>query len=284
VSDTTVAADEPALRHLDEAVAGRAGGVASLDDRAKRILFWETMLILGISLGRSAIYSALSLIEKLTRPGQPLGEQSTTINSSVVPDRPWLDVLNLVANQLLPLVPALLALFLIKNLFPPSPAPFRLLGLDRTRVWRDTGLAFALAAAIGIPGLAFYVAAKYLGINTTIVAANLTEHWWTIPVLVLSAFRAGFVEEIIMNGYLGTRWTQLGWGPWRWILTSAAIRGGYHLYQGFGGAIGNFVMGVAFGWLYAKTKRLWPLVIAHTLLDVVSFVGYTLLHDVLSWL
>ncbi|MDR0435416.1 MAG: CPBP family intramembrane metalloprotease [Propionibacteriaceae bacterium] len=254
-----------------------------LDASTKRILLLETALILGISLGRSAIYSLLSLIEKLTRP-ESLGSQTTTINNSVVPDRPWLDVMYLVTDYLIPLVPALLALFLIKNLFPPSDAPYRLMGLDATRPGRDVAQAFAIAAAIGIPGLAFYVFAKAIGINTTIAAANLTDHWGRIPLLVLSAFRAGFTEEVIMVGYLGTRWAQLNWGPWRWILTSAAIRGGYHLYQGFGGAIGNFVMGVAFGWFYVKTGRLWPLILAHLLLDVVSFVGYALLHNVLSWL
>ncbi|MDR2620749.1 MAG: hypothetical protein LBC29_06520, partial [Propionibacteriaceae bacterium] len=104
-----------------------------VDARMKRILIWETLLILGISLGRSAIYSLLSLLEKLTRPDQPLGQQTTSINTSVVPDRPWLDVLYLIADYLLPLVPALLALFLIKNLFPPSAAPYKLLGLDCSR-------------------------------------------------------------------------------------------------------------------------------------------------------
>jgi hypothetical protein len=29
---------------------------------------------------------------------------------------------------------------------------------------------------------------------------------------------------------------------------------------------------------------LWPLVIAHTILDVVAFVGYTMLRGKVSWL
>mgnify|MGYP003488981035 FL=1 len=39
---------------------------------------------------------------------------------------------------------------------------------------------------------------------------------------------------------------------------------------------GNFVMGVVFGWCYQRWGRVMPLVIAHTLLDVVAFVGYPL--------
>ncbi|EPB5741857.1 MULTISPECIES: CPBP family intramembrane glutamic endopeptidase [Pseudomonas] len=48
--------------------------------------------------------------------------------------------------------------------------------------------------------------------------------------------------------------------------------------------VGNIVMGVVFGIVYARTRRVMPLVIAHTLLDVVAFVGYTLLRGHLSWL
>ena len=43
-------------------------------------------------------------------------------------------------------------------------------------------------------------------------------------------------------------------------------------------------MGVIFGWFYTRTKRVMPLVVAHTILDVVAFVGYALLKDHLSWL
>ena len=51
----------------------------------------ETWLVLGVSLGASAIWSLLRIVEKVTRP-QPLGSQTTAMNSSVTPDRPWLDL------------------------------------------------------------------------------------------------------------------------------------------------------------------------------------------------
>ena len=57
-------------------------------------------------------------------------------------------------------------------------------------------------------------------------------------------------------------------------LGAALLRGSYHLYQGFGAFIGNFAMGIAFGWLYTRFGRLLPLVIAHFLLDAAIFVGY----------
>jgi membrane protease YdiL (CAAX protease family) len=249
----------------------------------RRGLLIETLIVLGLTLGASAISSILRIIERMTRP-EPLGSQTSTINSSVTPDRPWLDFLYALVNQTLPFVEVALVLYLLFQVVRPGEHPTRLMGLDRTRPWRDLGWGFAIAAGIGIPGLAFYVFSKSIGINTTVVAANMTENWWTIPVYIWAAFRAGVIEEAIMVGYLTTRWEQIGWGSWRIIVTSSLIRGSYHLYQGFGGFIGNAIMGAAFGWLYIRTRRLWVLIAAHTLLDVVSFVGYALLHNYVTWL
>ena len=63
-------------------------------------------------------------------------------------------------------------------------------------------------------------------------------------------------------------------GRWSIILVSAGLRGCYHLYQGFGSFLGNIAMGVLFGWLYTRYGRLLPLVVAHFLIDAVTFVGY----------
>ena len=68
------------------------------------------------------------------------------------------------------------------------------------------------------------------------------------------------------------------------MLASALLRGSYHLYQGFGAFVGNAVMGVVFALFFLRYKRVLPLVIAHTLLDVVAFVGYTLLRDRVGFL
>ena len=68
------------------------------------------------------------------------------------------------------------------------------------------------------------------------------------------------------------------------LVGSALIRGAYHLYQGFGGFVGNVVMGLLFGWLYLRTRRVMPLVVVHSLLDIVAFVGYALLKPHIPWL
>jgi membrane protease YdiL (CAAX protease family) len=66
------------------------------------------------------------------------------------------------------------------------------------------------------------------------------------------------------------------WKPWQVLVSIAALRGLYHLYQGPAMALGNMVMGLVFGWVYLRWRRVMPLVIAHTLLDTFAFVGYPL--------
>jgi len=246
----------------------------------RRMLFTETVLVLGVSLGASGIWSLLSLVDKLTRQ-VALNKQTTAMNSSVTPDRPWLDLTYQLVGIVLALVPVALALFLLQR--DRSDARHRV-GFDLRQPGRDVLRGLALAAAVGIPGLGLYATAKALGLNTTVAAANLASQWWTVPVLVLAAAQNAVLEEVVMVGYLFSRWGSVGWGTWRIIVTSALIRGSYHLYQGFGGFVGNVVMGVIFGWVYTRTKRVGPLVVAHTVLDVVAFVGYSLLKDHLAFL
>ena len=246
----------------------------------RRILRNEVLLVLGVSLGVSAVYSALSIVDKLTR-AQALADQAATLNASRFPDRPWLDLAYQLLGILFALVPAALAVHLLGRTGPPA---LRILGLDTRRPMSDLGRGAALAALIGIPGLALYLAAHAAGINATVVPAALGNHWWAIPVLLLAALQNALLEEVVVVGYLLRRLEQMGVSARFAIGISAVLRGSYHLYQGFGGFLGNLVMGVVFGLAYRRWGRLGPLIVAHTLLDVVAFVGYTVLAGKVSWL
>jgi membrane protease YdiL (CAAX protease family) len=158
------------------------------------------------------------------------------------------------------------------------------MGLDAHQPGRDLAKGAMLAAVIGGSGLALYLAAYKLGLALNVVPENLPDVWWRIPVLILQAARDGILEEILVIGYLLRRLDQLGLSPARAIAISAVVRGSYHLYQGFGGFIGNAVMGVIFALLYLRWKRVTPLIIAHALIDTGAFVGYAALHGHVSWL
>ncbi|WP_244857582.1 CPBP family intramembrane glutamic endopeptidase [Agromyces archimandritae] len=234
-------------------------------------LWAEIVIVLGLSLGASAVYSIVSLVAKLTA-GPPLGQQSTALNASRS-EREWLDA----TYQFLDVFFALFAVALVLYLlWEPGRSAFRRIGLDLRHPLRDLGAGLALVAAIGIPGLALYAAGRALGITVAVSASPADWYWWTVPMLVLSALRAALTEEVIVVGYLFTRLRELGWNRWTIILAGAVFRGSYHLYQGFGPFLGNVAMGVVFGWCYARWGRTMPLVVAHWVLDIVSFVGYPL--------
>lgn len=240
----------------------------------------EVVIVLGISLGQSAIYSVLRIIERLTR-NVPLAQQTSTLNASVTPDRPWLDLTYQLVGIAFALMPVLLALYLLNLTDPPAG---RTIGFDLQRPGFDLGFGALIALAIGIPGLGLYALARIIGINTDVHASGLGDHWWTLPVLILSALENAVLEEVVMIGYLFTRLRQVGWNVMAIIALSAIIRGSYHLYQGVGGFIGNMIMGVIFGLIYLRWKRVGPLVVAHSLLDIAAFVGYALIAPRVDWL
>ena len=105
-----------------------------------------------------------------------------------------------------------------------------------------------------------------------------------MSVLLLSAVQNALVEEVIVVGYLMNRLREMSWHMPMVVAASALIRGCYHLYQGFGGFIGNAVMGTVFALFFIRFKRVGPLIVAHTILDSVAFIGYAFLHGRLALL
>ena len=156
--------------------------------------------------------------------------------------------------------------------------------MDARQPGRDLARGAALAALIGGSGLGLYLIAYHIGVELNVVAESLPDIWWRFPVLLLSAAQNATLEEVIVLGYLLSRLDRLGVRPSRAIALSAVIRGSYHLYQGVGGFFGNAVMGAIFGVLYRRWGRVTPLLIAHFLIDAVTFVGYALLAGHVSWL
>ena len=229
----------------------------------------EIAIVLGLSLGASAIYSVVAIVNRLTQT-TALSQQTATLNNSLS-DRPTFDLIYQLLAIFFDLMPVALVLFLLWSTNRPHLQRF---GIDRARPRFDALGGVAILLIIGLPGLGVYLGGRALGISVNVVPTALDTWWWTIPVLLLSALRAGVTEEFIVVGYLFARLSDLRWGRWQIIITSALIRGTYHLYQGFGGFVGNVAMGIFFGWLYTRYGRLIPLVVAHFLLDAVIFIGY----------
>ncbi|MFD4572392.1 CPBP family intramembrane glutamic endopeptidase [Streptomyces sp. NPDC058417] len=259
--------------------AGQVAESIPQERSSRRIFRDETLLVLGLSLGASGVSALISFAGSVTRPGG-LKDQAATLNASAAPGRPWLDL----AWQLFGITTSLIPVLLVAHFLIREGHSLRTLGFDRTRPWSDLGRGAAIAAVIGSTGIAFYLAARGLGFNLTVVPEALPDVWWKYPVLILSAAQNAVLEEVIVVGYLLRRLDQLGWSPTAALVGSSVLRGSYHLYQGIGGFVGNMVMGVVFVWLYRRWGRVGPLVVAHTLLDIGAFVGYALLAGKVDWL
>jgi membrane protease YdiL (CAAX protease family) len=242
----------------------------------RRALRVELAIVLSVTFGLSAVTALLQLADSVLRN---LSAQRIPLN----PRRSYFDLIDLGLNatdvaQLIAW--GGLGLYL---LWRSGLSPARI-GLARLQ-WRpDLAGGVGLGALIGLPGLGLYLAARALRINASVIPSGLSDTWWRVPMLVLVAFADGWAEEIIVVGYLLTRLDQLGVGARAALVCSSLLRGTYHLYQGFGAGLGNVAMGLVFGYAWQRTGRLWPLVIAHGLIDTVTFVGYALLAGHLRWL
>ncbi|WP_349827177.1 CPBP family intramembrane glutamic endopeptidase [Brevibacterium litoralis] len=237
------------------------------------------MLVAALSLGQSAVYAAVNLLEISTRA--PIAQAQANLNTSQSA-RPWFDLLYQLLGLGFSLVPVVLALYLMSRdqIWPAlgvevgdtRPVALRT-GLDLYRPWSDTGRGLLLFLVIGIGTLGVYWAGRGLGITAEIVTNNLSAHWWTVPVLLLAAAKNGILEEVLLLAFGADRLEKLRWNPWTIILVLALFRGAYHLYQGIGPFVGNVLMGLLFGFLYLRWRRTMPFVVAHTVIDAVGFLG-----------
>ncbi|GAV98392.1 hypothetical protein CS176_2622 [Corynebacterium glutamicum] len=228
----------------------------------------EILIVLAITFGMSGLRSFLRLIDDLLAP-VALNDQQVALNASMA-NSAWLDLA--------------LQLCSAGVLFSWGALAIYLLG-ERFR-WikpKDWAWGAGLAALIGIPGLIFYASAVHLGLSKQVVPTTL-ETWWEIPVLLIWSATNAFGEEIVVVMWFFTRLRQLKWSVPAVIVASSVLRGSYHLYQGLSAGFGNIIMGAVFAYFYHRTGKVWPLVIAHFLIDAVAFVGYSAIGGNLSWL
>lgn len=242
----------------------------------RRTIRLEIAVVLAVTFGLSAYTALLRLTEAVV-----LGLSGRTV--ALNPRRSPIDLVDLglnLASVIQLLAWGALGLYLLwRSGIRPADV-----GLGRIRATPDVLGGLGLAALIGLPGLGLYVVGRMLGIGVAVEPAELNDTWWRIPVLLAMAFANGWAEEIIVVGFLMTRLRQLAYRPVVVLVAASVLRGLYHLYQGFGAGLGNVVMGLVFGYVWQRTGRLWPLIVAHGVIDAVAFVGYALAAGHLGWL
>jgi uncharacterized protein len=149
--------------------------------------------------------------------------------------------------------------------------------LSRPDSWRQTiGIALAAAVAIIVWFQVGGLVLKWLGFPSVatddiIKLATANPASLALWIVAVAWVAAGFGEEVLYRGFLLDRLQRLpGIAGRLWLAVGiqALAFGLPHAYQGASGMILTTVVGLFFGWLRTKTAwNLWPLIIAHALVD-----------------
>jgi membrane protease YdiL (CAAX protease family) len=249
---------------------------------ARRVLGLELLGVLGVTYGASGLQSLVSFVEAQVKINHGIGFGGVAtgpIKSNANTAYQWLDIVADLVDVFTGVLPAFLAIVLLLR----TPGG-RGLGIGLTWRARELAQGAGFAALIGGPGLGLVYVARKLGANAQIVVTDFPDVWYRVPMLLLEAVQQGTAEEVVVCAFVLTRLAQLGWSNQRALAAAAVLRGSYHLYQGYGGFLGNAVMGLIFGWWFQRTRRVVPLIVAHSVIDAVSFIGYAYLHGHVDWI
>jgi membrane protease YdiL (CAAX protease family) len=137
----------------------------------------------------------------------------------------------------------------------------------------DTGFGLALFATAYCINIAVWstVVALAPQIAKDAAATVVVSQGISQSAALLVAFVNPVFEEVFVCGYVIAALKRDG-DPWLAINVSVAIRLSYHLYQGALGVISVIPMGLLFAYWFARTGRLWPLIIAHTVFDLIALL------------
>jgi membrane protease YdiL (CAAX protease family) len=140
------------------------------------------------------------------------------------------------------------------------------IGLTRFRSV-DAGQGLALWVASFVLVLILARVFSQFGTRQVDFLPNALPLWFRVVQAVLLATTAGATEEIVVRGYAQTRLEQLGAPTAVIVLLPTALWGVLHVYQGVGAALTIFCLGLMYAVYFHRTRRLWPLILAHALFD-----------------
>jgi membrane protease YdiL (CAAX protease family) len=90
---------------------------------------------------------------------------------------------------------------------------------------------------------------------------GLTTFYSVIPATIASCM----FQEVFARGYVIGRLRELIGGTWVPLIISTCMFGAWHMYQGPVGLAQTSIMGFVFGLIYIRTGRLWPMIVVHTI-------------------
>jgi membrane protease YdiL (CAAX protease family) len=138
--------------------------------------------------------------------------------------------------------------------------------------WRGTGMGWLLMLATYVLAMvAQHLASLALPAQ---MQAGLDRYPVSDPnvnmqLVFIASTVNGMFEEVFVAGYIITALRETR-GVWTAINVSTVVRLLYHLYQGPVGVVTIVPMGMLYGYVYARTRQLWPLMFAHVLIDIIG--------------
>ena len=145
------------------------------------------------------------------------------------------------------------------------------IGLTRFRPG-DLGMGLLLWVASFVLVLVLAQLFQYFGQREVDFLPEGLPLWFRAIQAVLLAVTAGVTEEIVVRGYAQTRLEQLRAPTAVILLLPTALWAVLHVYQGVGVAMTIFGLGLMYAWYFQRTRRLWPLILAHILFDMTQLV------------
>jgi CAAX protease family protein len=143
--------------------------------------------------------------------------------------------------------------------------------------WRDLALGCALSvgAYLGSTLLWLLVVGLWPDIGriaATIAGALVGADLRWPSVLLVSLVNPVFEEALICAYPIAALRERIG--VTAAVNVSAALRVFAHFYQGALGIFGIVPMALLFAYAYARTGRLWPLILAHAILDLAALAAH----------
>ena len=145
------------------------------------------------------------------------------------------------------------------------------IGLTRFRAG-DLGMGAILWVASFVLVLVLAQLFQYFGQREVDFLPEGLPLWFRAVQAVLIAVTAGVTEEIVVRGYAQTRLEQLRAPAAVILLVPTALWAVLHVYQGLGAGLTIFGLGLMYAWYFQRTRRLWPLILAHILFDMTQLV------------
>jgi uncharacterized protein len=150
----------------------------------------------------------------------------------------------------------------------------------RARGWtlERLGLKFSWKAALaGVPFFILYLLLYWITATVVLLLWPAAREVWVFRYTVSAPFWLllvmlvinSFFEEVMVTAYAVTALSREGAALA--ITASTLLRFAYHLYQGPLASISVIPLGLAFAAMFWRGRNVWPLIVAHTIANVVVF-------------